>query len=192
MTVYAVEAKSVPAYQEQLVTIYRRAFARPPYGKDETEIAEFARSLPRHLVQPGFRMVIAEAQPGLLAGFAYGFNNDPDHLWYREAAKALPAAVVAEWLAGGFRLVEIAVTPEMQGRGIGGRLHDRLLQGVVKRRATLLTIAADSSAYQMYRKRGWILLHGALTFPGIARPYRLMGHEPLVTGVDSASTNVSE
>jgi len=178
VSIHVVEAQQVVKFQDQLVTIYRDAFRRPPYGKDESEVIDFAHTLPGHVGLPGFRMVVAlEKQKGRALGFAYGFGNSPDHFWYREAAKVLPLAVVEEWMAGGFRLVEIAVTPESQGQGIGGRLHDRLLRGQPYQRATLLTMAADTVAFKMYIKRGWKRLLEQIFFPGFARPYCLMGLE---------------
>lgn len=161
--------------QDQLVTIYRDAFLRPPYSKDETEVVDFASSLPRHVALSGFRMVVALEQPqGRAIGFAYGFGNRPDHFWFREVVKLLPPDQVDHWLAGGFRLVEIAVSPENQGRGVGGRLHDRLLSDLPYRRATLLTMAAETVAFKMYVKRGWKRLLDNIFFPGFSRPYCLM------------------
>jgi GNAT superfamily N-acetyltransferase len=84
---------------------------------------------------------------------------------------------VTEWLVGSYRLVEMAVAPEAQGQGIGGLLHDRLLRGVSYRRAMLSTMAAETNAYWLYRKRGWRVLVDDFVFLGVARHCRVMGLE---------------
>jgi GNAT superfamily N-acetyltransferase len=80
-----------------------------------------------------------------------------------------------EWLTQSFQLVEVAVTPETQGQGIGGRLHDRLLAELTYGKAVLSTIRAQTVAYWMYRKRGWRVLVEDMRFLGVDRPYRIMG-----------------
>ncbi|UCC76215.1 MAG: GNAT family N-acetyltransferase, partial [Anaerolineales bacterium] len=82
--------------------------------------------------------------------------------------------------------VEMAVKPETQKRGIGGLLHDHLLTGLSYQKAVLSTMAAETNAYAMYRKRGWRVLLDNLHFPGVARPYRIMGLE-LGEGTDQAT-----
>jgi GNAT superfamily N-acetyltransferase len=164
------------ALHGQLVTIYRDAFRGPPYFKGEGEVADFAQSLPRHMQQQGFGMVVVLEGPAReVVGFAYGFENTADQWWYEEVAKAAQPWLVAQWLAGSFRLVEMAVTPEAQGRGIGGLLHDHLLRELPYQKAVLSTMAAETNAYAVYRKRGWRVLLDDFYFPGVARPYRIMG-----------------
>jgi ribosomal protein S18 acetylase RimI-like enzyme len=166
------------ALQDQLVKAYRDAFGASPYCKGEAEVADFAQSLPRHMGQQGFRMVVALEGPARrVVGFAYGYENTADQWWYQEVAKAAQSWIVAQWLAGSFRLVEMAVKPEAQGRGIGGLMHDHLLTGLSYQKAVLSTMVAETNAYAMYRKRSWRVLLDDFHFPGVARPYRIMGLE---------------
>jgi GNAT superfamily N-acetyltransferase len=170
--------RQVEAFQDQLVTIYRDAFSSSPYCKEEAGVVDFAQSLPRHLEKEGFRIAVKlENQTKRAVGFAYGYANTPDQLWYEEVAKAVQPWIVTEWLTGSFRLVEMAVTPKAQGQGIGGLLHDHLLRGLSYQKAVLSTMAAQTSAHSMYHKRGWQVLLDDLFFPGVARPYRIMGLE---------------
>ena len=76
-----------------------------------------------------------------------------------------------------FQFAEIAVAPKAQGQGIGGLLHDHLLNGLPYQKAVLSTMAAETNAYWMYHKRGWEILVEEMVFPGVARPYRIMGLE---------------
>ncbi len=166
----------VGAIQDQLVAIYRAAFKAPPYCKGQDEVLEFARSLPQNLKRDDFRLVVAaENETDTLLGFCFGYKITPDLMWPKVVAKAVRPQIAAEWLVNSYQLVEMAVRPNFQGQGIGGLLHDRLLEGLSYRRAVLLTMAAESNATWMYHKRGWRVLLEAILFPGLARPYQLMG-----------------
>ncbi len=178
VVVRSFTVQQVEAFHDQLVTVYRDAFTPSPYCKEKVEVVDFAQSLPQHVEKEGFHIAAAlEQQTDQVIGFAYGYANTPDHWWHKEVAKAVQSWIVTEWLAGSFRLVEMAVTPEVQGRGIGGLLHDHLLRGLPYQKAILSTMAAKTSAYQMYHRRGWRVLLDDHTFPGVARPYRIMGLE---------------
>jgi GNAT superfamily N-acetyltransferase len=178
IVVDSLTSQEVDIFLGQLVTIYRDAFSRTPYCKEETEVVDFAQSLPRHMEKEGFRIVVAfEDRTEQAVGFAYGLANTPDQVWYEEVAKAAEPWMVNEWLADSFRLVEMAVTPEAQGQGVGGLLHDHLLKKQPYQKAVLSTIAAETSAYWMYHKRGWRVLLDSFFFPGVTRPYRIMGLE---------------
>ncbi len=166
------------AARDDLVQVYRAAFAAPPYVKVEAEVEEFSRWLPRHLAYEDFRVVAAfQGEQAEMVGFAYGFRNNPGQYWHQEVAKVVSTDMVVKWLAGSFRLAEIAVTPLAQGMGIGGRLHDLLLAGLSHKRATLSTIAYNTPAYHMYRGRGWELLLDDFRPTGVDRRYRIMGLE---------------
>jgi hypothetical protein len=56
-------------------------------------------------------------------------------------------------------------------------LYDHLLRGLSYQKAVLSTMAAETNAYSMYHKRGWKVLLDDFFFPGVARPYRIMGLE---------------
>jgi ribosomal protein S18 acetylase RimI-like enzyme len=166
------------SFQGQCVAVYRDAFSAPPYCKAEEEVIDFAQSLPQHLEREGFRLVVAaEGATGAVAGFAYGYKNTADQLWREAVARVVPPQMVAEWLVNAFRFVEIAVAAKAWGQGIGGLLHDHLLKGLPYRKAVLSTMAAETNAFRMYRKRGWQLLAEGIIFPGVARPYLVMGLE---------------
>ena len=187
IVVSSLSSEQIDAVRDQIVTIYRDAFNNPPYCKGEEEVKDFARSLPHHVEREGFRLVLAvESGRGKPVGFAYGYKNTPGQLWHKEVARVVRPQVVVEWLMNSFRLVEIAVAPRTQGQGIGGLLHDDLLKGLPYPRAVLSTMAAETNAHWMYQKRGWEVLVQELVFPGVARPYRIMGLEIDEEGEDAA------
>ncbi len=163
----------------------------------------FAGRLPYHARWKGFRCVVACKQgennsagspgneppvsgdPGVI-GFAYGFTSQPD-TWWRELVMAeMDPAAAQEWLEDCFEFVELAVAPAFQGQRIGGQLHDALLAGVKHRNAVLSTLQADTNAMHLYRKRGWVNLIEDFRFPGIEKPFIIMGLK-IVNNLDHLS-----
>lgn len=140
-------------------------------------MVDFAASLPEHTARAGFRFVGALTGAEVLVGFAYGFTSRPGQWWYDVVLAGMPADLAATWLAEPFQFTEIAVDPDFQGRGLGSRLHDALLEGLPQRRAVLSTLQADTAAHRLYVKRGWVLLRDNFFFPGVPRRYQIMGRE---------------
>lgn len=67
--------------------------------------------------------------------------------------------IIGRVVAGEAELLTIAVTPEAQGRGIGGRLVARFLAEAVLRGAAnvFLEVAADNAAgLALYQKAGFV------------------------------------
>jgi GNAT superfamily N-acetyltransferase len=166
----------VAEYQEQIVAVYRDAFRLPPYRRGEKEVLDFARWLPRHFTRKGFRFSVAlDDTTNRVIGFAYGFDETPGQFWH-DAVKNVPQEpLMSEWLTNSFRLVELAVLTAFQGQGYGGKLHDSLLSRLPHEYALLSTMAADTAAFRLYTKRRWRILLDNFLFPGVARPYRIMG-----------------
>jgi GNAT superfamily N-acetyltransferase len=178
-----LSATQARALAENFVAVYRDAFAAAPYHKQEVEVAEFATSLPQHTGEDGFRCVVARITEDDVAGFAYGRRCQPGSFWFETVYPCLQAARKAYWLEDAFQVVEMAVHPHWQGRGIGGGLHDRLLAQIPYRRALLTTMAAETPAARLYRRRGWTLLAAPFAVPGLPRRYQILGRVlPLTLG----------
>jgi GNAT superfamily N-acetyltransferase len=172
----ALTHQQLLTHQDRFVSIYRAAFRVPPYGKQEDEVMDFAQSLPRHMAREAFQLVAAiEDRTQEIVGFAYGYSNRPGQPFHDEVTRLVSPEIRMIWLLNSFQFAEIAVTPRMQGRGIGGRLHDHLLRGLSYQKVVLATMAAETRAFQMYCKRGWAVLLDEIFFPEVPRPYRIMG-----------------
>ena len=70
-------------------------------------------------------------------------------------AQRIPHELAEEWLDRHFEFVELAVDPIHQRRGIGGALHDALLQSLPHDRALLSTWQEERPARSLYLSRGW-------------------------------------
>ncbi len=171
-----LRGEDVEAVKDQVVAVYAAAFAGPPYNRTAEVVIDFANSLPRHAHRDAFRLVAArDDSSGRMVGFDYGFSALPGQWWYDVVSTVMGSEQRARWLADAFELTELAVLPEYQGYGIGGRLHDQLLAGLAHRTAVLSTIHIDTPAYHLYHKRGWVTLLDKIMFPNVIHSYRIMG-----------------
>jgi GNAT superfamily N-acetyltransferase len=171
-----VDIQSLDSIHPQLVGVYRTVFTLPPYGEGEADVQDFAARFSDHIQRPGFRCCVARHDAdGLIVGFAYGFTAEPGDGWWESVADGLTEDEVKTWLDDSFALAELAVTPEMQGRGLGGQLHDALLKDLPHRAAVLSTIQAETPAMRLYRKRGWVTLLRDFWLDGMTYPYVVMG-----------------
>jgi len=171
-------AEALQAEQEQIISVYREAFAPPPYNENEADVRLFAHSLDRRRRRPGFRYIAAlDRQRGRIVGFAFGYSCKSGQWWRDMVAGALPPAAVNRWLANAFEVVELAVAPAFQGHGFGSRLHDALLAGLPHQTAVLSTIQSETVALKLYRRRGWVTLLSDFVFPGGDRQFRIMGRD---------------
>lgn len=159
-----------------IVATYRQAFAPPPYRKGEADVQGFARTFPLHALQWGFRCCVArDVQTGAVVGFAYGYGGAQGQWWHDIVTERLSATPAASWVTNAFDLAELAVSPQFQGYGIGGRLHDTLLTGLPQRQALLSTAQVETAALHLYRRRGWVRLSERFTFPGSTDLYLILG-----------------
>jgi ribosomal protein S18 acetylase RimI-like enzyme len=130
--------------------------------------------LPRHVVREGFRFLGAFAG-GRLVGFVYGYRGGAGQWWHDRVATALGPNGTERWLAPGhFEFTELHVRSELHRRGIGGRLHDALIDDVDAPTAVLSTQTDNEPAIALYAGRGWQVIVPYLDF-GSGRPFLIMG-----------------
>jgi ribosomal protein S18 acetylase RimI-like enzyme len=121
--------------------------------------------LPRHSRREGFVMEGAFDERDQLQGFVYGYPGAPGQWWHDRVAAALAEEVRREWLdPPHFELAELAVDPQHQGRGIGSRLHDAVLERQPHDRAVLSALAGNSRVIRFYEDRGWHVILPELRF----------------------------
>ncbi len=132
--------------------------------------------LPRHVVREGFRFLGAFADRRL-AGFVYGYRGGAGQWWHDRVAAALGPDGTERWLPPGhFEFTELHVRAAFRRRGIGGSLHDALLDGLEAPTAVLSTQTDNEPAIALYLGRGWQVIVPYLDF-GSGRPFLIMGRD---------------
>jgi ribosomal protein S18 acetylase RimI-like enzyme len=172
-------AGDLPAWREHVAATYRTAFAPPPYLRTERNVQEFLVSFEVHQREPGFQFLGAfTGNPEQLIGFAYLRRCLPGQWWHNAVAPPLRQAGLDFWLDDSYQLVELAVHLGYQRRGIGSDLLDTLIAALPGERLLLSTSAAETPAARLYVERGWQTLLPLFHFPGVSRPYRILGRAP--------------
>jgi GNAT superfamily N-acetyltransferase len=136
-------------------------------------------------VEPVGVAAVTAAAGDLVAVFRAAFSQPPydetpAHAErFRRRLAAAGSGRTATWLHRQFELVELAVQPEHQGRGLGTVLHDALLEGLEHRGAWLLAHPEARPARAFCCRRGWAEVascaHGGRRRLVLARPLKGLG-----------------
>ncbi len=173
-----VTGNEIPMWREHIAATYRTAFAPPPYLRTERNVQEFLVSFETHQREPGFQFLGAFAgEPPQLVGFGYVRRALLGQWWYSAVAPSLRQAGLGYWLEDSYQLVELAVHLSYQRRGIGSDLLDTLIAALPGERLLLSTSVAETPAARLYAARGWQTLLPRFNFPGVSRPYRILGRD---------------
>lgn len=143
-----LEEAGAAAYAGRVFALYDAVF-----GDLRPESTWQEELFDRHRARRDYRLALALDGEAVL-GFAWGYRGERGQFWPDLVARTLPS-VGAEWVGDHFEFVDLAVHPDLRGRGIGRRLHDALLSGVTGR-ALLGTSADDTDpAVRLYESCGW-------------------------------------
>src|SRR5690242_565024 len=105
IAVTLMPSSEIDSVADQLLDVYRAAFAPPPYNEDAAAVRRFATTLASHAQRDGFACVIAQdEQTRAVVGFGYGYRSQPGQWWYDTVTPLLPPAVVARWFGDCFEL----------------------------------------------------------------------------------------
>jgi ribosomal protein S18 acetylase RimI-like enzyme len=166
---------------DELADVYREAFAGAPHDEPPEATARFRESLARHAELPAFRATAAWGPGADLVGFAYGHTSRPGQWWHDRVAAAIAPGLAERWMDEAFVVVNVAVRPRRRREGIGGRLHDLLLESAPHRTAVVSARHDDTAAQRLYHGRGWreigrdvVLVPGGAPFVILAR--QMIGH----------------
>ncbi|WP_061294143.1 GNAT family N-acetyltransferase [Herbidospora cretacea] len=123
-------------------------FTRPPWNEPLAVARTVASRLLADSSRPGFTLAAAFAGEELI-GFGYGHR-----------CSSL-AALLHQPTGADFILRELCVTPGHRGWGVGGALHDAVINSPAPGPRWLITNARAKAAIGLYRQRGWqtVALH---------------------------------
>ena len=129
----------------------------------------------KHADNEGFACRAALTDDDRLVGFGYGYTTRPGQWWHDLVRRALDRETATAWLGDAFELSELHVLPAYQRQGIGQRLLTSLAAGIPHGTILLSTPDADTRAFRMYRRRGFVDLTRNYLFPGDHRPFAVLG-----------------
>lgn len=155
---------------EDAMSIYVQAMQYP-----RATGAQRAVTARRHAANEGFCCRAALAPDDTLVGFGYGYTTRPGQWWHDLVRKAMTRDAAADWLAESFELSELHVLPDYQGHGIGRRLLASVAEGTPHGAMLLSTPDADTRAFRLYQRAGFVDLARHYLFPGDARPFAVLG-----------------
>ncbi|HLS93396.1 MAG TPA: GNAT family N-acetyltransferase [Microbacterium sp.] len=129
----------------------------------------------RHAARDRFRFVGA-FDGDALVGMAWGYVGAPGQYYTDSVRRALGDEVADRWQPA-FELVELGVLESYRGRGTGGAVYARIMQGVTLP-AMLSTWDDDADpAVRLYRRAGWVRLGVHPSADG-SRQMQIMGLSP--------------
>lgn len=173
-------AEDIGRLREEILAVYRAVFSLPPFSESDAAIRQFPETLENHARREGFRCCIArDSETAQIVGFAYGYTGRRGQWWHDLVIQALDPPAVERWMSDVFEVVDLGVIPSVRNRHIGEHLHDRLLQGVSHRTALLSTFQEETPALRLYRKKGWVVIRTDLLFPGVSKPFVILGKDLL-------------
>lgn len=114
----------------------------------------FKKALPVFMEKKGFLCFGAVDTTKKLQGFCFGWESVAGGK-FNTRVKNLLGDEAKNWLEDCFEIVDIAVSPNYQGQGIGKKLLQYVLDKITNKRVLLQTHQEDTVASKMYIKQGW-------------------------------------
>ena len=172
MNEFAIELRAYTAGSPLLEVgfgVYREV-----WPEREHEFEETRESFERYATYANFAGIVA-FHGDRPVGVGYGARSRPGIWWHDQVTPFFGEDHPA--LQDAWRLVELAVVPDMRRRQVGGMIHDTLLASQGCRRALLCTSVENTVAQAMYARRGWYTLHPGFDFPGQPVQYVILARE---------------
>jgi GNAT superfamily N-acetyltransferase len=152
---YSLTGDELGASKDELFELYRLSFAEPPWDETPEQVAKFPDRLAFQLqTYPGMHGMAARVD-GRLAGFIYGWPAAPafpDTSFYRRLTEAFPEETHARLLAPAIEVVNLTVSGEHRGKGIGRTLLAAYIDGWPQ---AWLCTHPKAPARRLYDSAGW-------------------------------------
>jgi GNAT superfamily N-acetyltransferase len=166
LSVRPLDGAGVVAAHDELVGLYARCFAEPPWSEGTDDFAAYAERIREWAARSGFAGLVARSAGGTLVAAAYGWVGRPE-------VEGVPLPGVGHGPA--FHVGDLMVDASARRRGLGRALLDGL---VADRRPAVLVTHPDSDARGLYESAGWRRT-GALTLPsGVDRVAYVLDDRP--------------
>jgi GNAT superfamily N-acetyltransferase len=170
VSVEPVSGETANAYFEPICQLYLSVFSSPPLSRPIEKLRTQRCTLARLIDKPTFGLAVA-TEAGRLVGFAYGHGLGSDTHWWDDFLMPLAVETMREWDGRTFVVIDMAVAPTHQFRGIGKRLLSTLLASRPEERASLAVVVGNEGAERFYRHLGWRLAGRAKGAPQHVAPF---------------------
>jgi GNAT superfamily N-acetyltransferase len=131
--------------------LYEAVYAEPPYNASPPYTRkEFTQRTTGQVTRPGFELMSLE-DGHILVGFCFGFTMQPGRWWGGENDPPPPKEIVE---APKLAVIELIVSKQYRGRGLGKKLLGGLLAERAEPYATLAS-HPDAPAHDLYVRWGW-------------------------------------
>ena len=155
------------------IQAYGDAFAEPPYEDGDRGGEIRKRLLDTHRYRDGYAGFVAVRGDTDVLGMIYGYHGATGQWWHDTVRASISPQSGRQWLTDSYELVEVAVSPACQSRGVGQALIARLLDRRPERTCVLST-RCDSRAYQLYARLGFEVIR-EMAFVTGGFPFYVMG-----------------
>jgi ribosomal protein S18 acetylase RimI-like enzyme len=172
---------------EGAISVYGDAFARPPYNDPDRGQEIRARIHENHAERDGFAGFIALSDEDEVLGMIYGYKGEAGQWWHDAVARAVDRETARTWFTDTYEVVEVAVHPDYQDRGVGAALVRRLLEGRTEATSVLST-RSDSRAHILYSRLGFEVINEMRFSPGGAWFYIMGTRLPLPVASETVAT----
>lgn len=131
----------------------------------------------QHSTYSGYTGLVLADDAGEMVGFIYGYRSLPGQYYHDLLLDSLQTIGKQAWLNDCFEVVELAILPANQGKGLAKKLLDALITEITAKHSILTTRRTNNRALSLYKQKGWIVLHDAFYPDTDATPYVIMGKE---------------
>ncbi|MGE7389329.1 GNAT family N-acetyltransferase [Streptomyces sp. NPDC004126] len=154
--------------------VYAEAFAEPPYGETEADVAVAFRRFRSQARNSTFAGALATTVDGEPVGMAYGIRLGPQAVWWDQLTEPVPEDMRREDGRRTFGLMELAVRAAWRRQGLAHRLHDALIGTTDAERALLNVHPDNKAAVAAYRAWGYQKVGDAHPWPGAPLHYVML------------------
>lgn len=152
LSLESFDAAQAEPLLDQLISVYVEIYAEPEDAFHGGH--RYRQQITSHMTAPGWKLVTATNGTDL-TGYAYGFYLSSTSRWWTGLRTPMPDGFTDEDGHRTFAISEIMVRAPWRRQGIARALHDELLNGVDRERATLLAEPANDPAQAAYAGWGW-------------------------------------
>jgi GNAT superfamily N-acetyltransferase len=125
-----------------------------------------------HMNRQGFTGLVALHEDRVI-GFAFGSDSLAGQWWHEKVLMNL-ADEKEHLLQDAWVLTQFNVLEAYRNHGVGGVLHDTIIQAQIRSNLLLSTPVTNLAAQRFYQRRGWHVIHRGFAFGRGSEPFMIL------------------